>query len=97
MCSSCIALVSDSETAFRRFENRFLLICFRLLITFFLSVCLFVLMYPIVCLCGVITRSYFLWLILQLCNIIDCLIPKFSLDIRFRMRKVILRLVILMS
>ena len=54
----CFALVSDSETAFLRFETRFLIICFVLLIIFFLSVCLFVLMNLFVCLCGVITRSY---------------------------------------
>ena len=81
--SSRIALVSVSETAFLRFENRFRIICFGLLIFFFLSVCLFVLMYPIVCLCGVVTRSYFLSLIIQLCNTIVCLFPKFSFDIRF--------------
>ena len=77
MYSSCIALVFDSETAFLRFENRFLLICFRLLIIFFS-----------------VTRSYFSWLILQLCNIIVCLFPKLSLDIRFRMMNAILGLVI---
>ena len=51
-------------------------------------------MYPIVCLCGVTMRSYFLWLILHLCNIIICLFPKLSLDIRFRMMKAIMGLVI---
>ena len=33
---SCIALVSDSETAFLRFENSFLIICFCVLKFFFL-------------------------------------------------------------
>ena len=92
LLSSCIALVSDSETAFLCCENRFLMICICLLIIFFLSVCLFVLMYPIVFLCGVITRSYLFSLIKQLCNIIVCLFPKLSLDIRFRMMDAILGL-----
>ena len=92
--SSCIAVVSDSETAFLRFENRFLIFCFCLLIIFFLSVCLFVLMHPLVCLCGVITRSYRSSLIKRLCNIIVCLFPKLSLDIRFRMMDAILGLII---
>ena len=78
-------LVSDSEIAFLRFENRFRIICFCLLIIFFLSVCRFVLMYPFVCLCGVITRSFLSSLIIQLCNIIICLFPKLSLGIRFKM------------
>ena len=48
--SSCIALVSDSETAFLRFENRFLIICFCLLIMFFLVfVFLFLCILLIVC------------------------------------------------
>ena len=68
--------------AFLRFENSFLIICFCLLMISFLSVCLLVLMYPIVCLCGVITRSYLSSLIIQLCNIIVCLFPTLSLDIR---------------
>ena len=51
---------------------------------FFLSVCRFVLMYNIVCLCGVTKRSYFSSLIIQLFSIIVCLFPKLSLDIRFR-------------
>ena len=92
MWSSCIALVFDSETAFLRFENRFIIICFCLLIIFSLSVCLFDLLYPIVCLCGVITRLYLSLLIIQLCNIIVCLFPKLSLDIRFRMMIAILGL-----
>ena len=81
--TSCILLVSDSETAFLRFENHFRIICFCMLIISFLSVCRFVLMFPIVCLCGVITRSYFSSLIIQSCNIIVCLFPELSLDIRF--------------
>ena len=51
----------------------------------FFSVCRFDLIYPIVCLCGVITRSYLSFLIKQLCNTIVCLLPRLSLDIRFRM------------
>ena len=66
---------------------------FLLVIIFFLSVCLFVLSYSIVCLCGVITRSYLSLLIIQLCNIIVCLFPKMSLDIKFRMMDAILGLV----
>ena len=52
-------LVSDSETAFLRFENVFRVIGFCLLKIFLVIVCRFVLIYPIVCLCGVITRLYF--------------------------------------
>ena len=51
-------------------------------------------MYPIVCLCGVITRSHLSSLIKRLCNIIVCLFPNLSLDIRFRMMDAILGLVI---
>ena len=51
-------------------------------------------MYPIVCLCGVITMSYLSSLIKRLCNIIVCLFPNLSLDIRFRMMDAILGLVI---
>ena len=79
---------------FLRFENRFLINCFCLLKIFFLSVCLFVLMYPIVCLCDVITRSYFLSLIKQLCIMIVCLFPKLSLDIRFTMMDAIFGLMV---
>ena len=50
----------------------------------------FYLLYPIVCLCGVITRSYLSFLIKQLCNMIVCLLPRLSLDIRFRMMDAIL-------
>ena len=71
--------------AFLHFENRFLIICFCLLIIFFHSVCLFVLIYSTVCLCGVIKSSYFLSLIKQLCIKIFCLFPKLSLDVRFKM------------
>ena len=52
---------------------------------FFLSVCLFVLIYSTDCLCGVITRSYFSSLIKKLCIMIVCLFPKLSVDIRFRL------------
>ena len=92
--SSCIALVSDSETEFLRFENRFWIICFCLLIISCLSVCQFVLMYPIVCLCGLTTRLYLSSLTIQLCNIIVCLFPKLSLDVRFGMMDARLRLVV---
>ena len=51
-------------------------------------------MYPIVCLCGVITMSYLSSLIKHLCNINVCLFPKLSLDIRFGMMNAILGLVI---
>ena len=47
---------------------------------------LFVRINPIVCLCGVITRSYFSIFISQLCNTVVCLIPKMFSDIRFRMK-----------
>ena len=77
--------VSDSETAFLCFENRFLLICFGFVMIVFFCVCRFDLIYSTVCLCGVITRSYFSSFIKQLCNTIVCLLPRLSLDIRFRM------------
>ena len=57
-------------------------------------VCRFVLINPIDCLCGVITRSYFSLFISQLCNMIVCLFPKLSRDIKFRMTDAILGLVI---
>ena len=57
-------------------------------------VCRFVLICPIVCLCGVITRSYFSLFISQLCNMIVCLFPRLSSDIRLRMTDAILGLVI---
>ena len=41
-----------------------------------------------------ITRSYFLLFILQLCNMIVCLFPKLSSDIGFRMMCAIFVLVI---
>ena len=50
----------------------------------------FDLIYPVVCLCGVITRSYLSFLTKQLCNIIVCLLPKLSLDIRFEMMDAVL-------
>ena len=50
--------VSDSETAFLCFKNRFLIICFCFVMIVFFRVCRFDLIYPIVCLCGVITRSF---------------------------------------
>ena len=52
---------------------------------FFLGVGRFVLLFPIVCLCGVIRRSYLSSLVINLCSIIVCLFPKLSLDTRFRM------------
>ena len=42
-------------------------------------------MYPIVRLLGVILGSYLLSLMIAWCNIIVCLFPKLSLDIKFRM------------
>ena len=77
--------VSDSETAFRRFESRFLTICFCFVMIIFFRVCLFDLIYPFVCLCGVITRLYLSFLIKQLYKTIVCLLPRLSLDIRYRM------------
>ena len=53
--------------------------------------------YPIVCLCGVITRPYVSLFILQLCSTVVCLFPKFFSDIRFRMKGARLLLVILKS
>ena len=66
-------------------RNCFRIVWFCLLITFFLSVYLFVLMYPTVCLCGVITRSYLWLLLIKRCSIIVRLFPKLSFDIKFRM------------
>ena len=84
--------VSDSETAFLCFENRFLIICFSLVMIVFFRVCRFDLIYPIVCLCDLITRSHLSFLIKQLCNTIVCLLPRLSLDIRFRMMGAIFEL-----
>ena len=84
--SSSKLLASDSENAFLFFENLFHVICLCLLIIF-LFVCRFVPMYSTVCVCGVITRSYFGLSISQLCKTIVCLFPKFLNDIRFRMRE----------
>ena len=88
-------LTSDSETAFLRFENLFRVICLRLLKIFLFIVWRFVRIYPIVCLCGVITRSYASLFISQLCSTIVCLFPK--LFIRFRMKAARFLLVILIS
>ena len=90
-------LVSDLETAFLRFENLFRVNCLCLLKIFLFIVCLFIRIYPIVCLCGVITRSYFSLLISQLCNTIVCLFPKLFSDIRFRMMDARSFLVVLIS
>ena len=46
--------VSDSESAFRLFENLILIICFCFVITVFFHVWLFDLINPIVRFCGVI-------------------------------------------
>ena len=92
--SSSRLLVSDSETAFLRFENVFRVIGFCLLKIFLVFFRRFVQIYPIVCLCGAITGLYFSLFISQLCNMIVCLFPKLSSDIRFRMTGAILRLVI---
>ena len=53
--------------------------------------------YPIVCLCGVITRSYASLFISQLCSTIVCLFPKLFSDIRFRMKGARFFLVIFIS
>ena len=64
----------------------FLLItCFCFLMIVFFCACLFDLINSIVCLCGVITRSYLSFLIKQLFNKIVGLLPRLSLDIRLRM------------
>ena len=81
----CVCVFSDSETAFRRLENRLLIICFCFVGIDFFRVCLFDLIYPTVCLCSVITRSYLSFFIEQLCNTIICILPRLSLIIRFRM------------
>ena len=57
--SSSKLLASDSENAFLLFENLFRVICLCLSIFFLFIVCRFVRMYPIVCVSGVITRSFF--------------------------------------
>ena len=77
--------VSDSETAFLHFESRLFIICFYFVMIIFFRNGLFDLIYPIICLCGVITKSYLSFLIKQLCNTIVCLLPRLYLDIRFRM------------
>ena len=76
--------VSDSEIAFLRFENRLLIKCFCFVMVVFFRVCLIDIIYPLVCLCGVNTRSYLLFFIKQLCSTISCLLPRLTLDIRFR-------------
>ena len=81
--------VSDFEAAFLRFENRFLITCFCFVMIVFFRVCLFDLIYLIFSLCCVVTRSYLLFLMKQLFNKIVCLLPRLSLDIRFRMMKAI--------
>ena len=55
----CIAVASDSEIAFRFLGNRVFYVCvfFVKMIVFFI-VCLFDLIHPIFCLCGVICRFY---------------------------------------
>ena len=65
-----------------------------LLKIYFVIVCRFVLIYSIVCVCGVITRSYFLLFISQLCSMIVCLFPELSSDIKFKLTDAILGLVI---
>ena len=77
--------VSDSENAFLQFENCLFKICFCLVMIVIFCVCLFDLTYPIVGLCGVIARSYVSFLNKQLSDTIVCLLPRLSLDIRFRM------------
>ena len=85
MYSASRLLAFDSKNAFLFFENLFRVICLCLLIIFFF-VCRFVQMYPTVCVCGVITKSYFWLSNSQLCNSIVFLFPKFFNDIKFRMR-----------
>ena len=68
--SSSKLLASDSEKAFLFFEKFFRVICLCLFIIFLFIVCRFVRMYPTVCVCGVITRSYFWLSISQLCKTI---------------------------
>ena len=53
--------------------------------------------YPIVCLCGVITKSYVSLFISHLCSTIVCLFPKLFSDIRCRMKGARLLLVITVS
>ena len=53
--------------------------------------------YPIVCLCGVITRSFVSLFNSQLCSTIVCLFPKLFSDIRLRVKDAKLLLVILIS
>ena len=65
--------VSDSETAFLCFENCCLIIGFCFVMIVFFRVYRFDLIYPIFCLCGVITRSYLSSFFKQLCNTIVCL------------------------
>ena len=77
--------VSDSETAFLCFENRFLIICFCFVMIVFFRVCRFDLIYLIVCLCGVFTKSYLSFLVKLICNTIVCLLPRLTIDRRFRM------------
>ena len=69
-------------------------ICLCLLKIFLVFVWRFVLIYPIDCVCGVITRSYFLLFISQLSSLNVCLFPKLSSDIRFRMTDAIFGFVI---
>ena len=84
--SSSKVLASDSEIAFLFFENLFCVICLCLFIIFLFIVCRFVLMYPTVCVWGVITRSYFWLSNSQLCKTVVCLFPRFLNDMRLRMR-----------
>ena len=53
-----VVVVSDSETAFRVLESFSLIFCHCLVILAFFLDCFFDPMYPIFCLCGVITRWY---------------------------------------
>ena len=71
--------VSDSETAFRLFDNLFLLIFFFIIVSF--CACLFDQIHPFVSLCAVITRSYRSFLVKQffVCFFVyclDCLLTK---------------------
>ena len=53
-----MVIVSDSETALRVFESFRFIICFCFAMIVFFRVFLFDLLFPTVCLCGVITKLY---------------------------------------
>ena len=61
--------MSDSETAFRVLKNFRLKLSFCFVVIAFFLVCFFDLIYPISCLCDVITRSYLSFLKNQMWSI----------------------------